>query len=76
MLGWSVAKADRLIATDRTREELAPTGTLKEHHIALNQQMLLLDKYERCWGIWKPKTGFTQDFNVCNYPNSPLLKDN
>jgi hypothetical protein len=68
-------KYDRLIATDRTRDEPAPTGTLKEHLIALNQQMLLLDKYERCWGIWKPRKGFTQDFNVCNHPNSSLLKD-
>ena len=66
---------DRLIATDRTRDEPAPTGTLKDHLIALNKQMLMLDKYERCWGIWKPRTGFTQDFNVCNDPNSSLLKD-
>jgi hypothetical protein len=68
-------KYDRLIATDRTRDEAAPTGILKDHLIALNKQILMLDKYERCWGIWKPKTGFTQDFNVCNDPNSPLLKD-
>ena len=69
-------KYDRLIATDRTRDEPAPTGYLREHLIALNKQILMLDKYERCWGIWKPRKGFTKDFNVCNDPNSPLLKDN
>jgi len=69
-------KYDRLIAIDRTRDEPAPTGILRDHLIALNKQTLMLDKYEHCWGIWKPKTGFTKDFNVCNDPNSPLLKGN
>lgn len=69
-------KYDRLIATDRTRDEPAPTGYLREHLIALSKQTLLLDKYEHCWGIWKPRKGFTRDFNVCNDSNSPLLKDN
>lgn len=67
-------KYDRLIATDRTRDEPAPTGYLREHLTALNKQILLLDKYEHCWGIWKPTKGFTKDFSVCNNPNSPLLK--
>ncbi len=69
-------KYDRLIATDRTRDEPAPDGILQEHLIALNKQTLMVDKYERCWGIWKPRKGFTKDFNVCNDPNSPLLKGN
>jgi hypothetical protein len=64
-----------LIATDRSRDESAPTGHLISLLVASNQQTLMLDKYKRCWGIWKPKTGFTKDFNVCNDPNSPLLKD-
>jgi len=68
-------KYDRLIATDRSRDEPAPTGYLREHLIALNKQILLLDKYDHFWGIWKPRKGFTKDFNVCNDPNSPLLKD-
>ena len=69
-------KYDRMIASNRTRDEPAPDGILQEHLIAINKQTLMVDKYERCWGIWKPKTGFTKDFNVCNDPNSPLLKNN
>ena len=69
-------KYDRMIASDRTRDEPAPDGILREHLIALNKQTLMVDKYERCWGIWKPRKGFTKDFNVCNDPNSPLLKNN